>query len=115
MKPMARRMRSAGGATCVNSTPPTRAGEERSQREVFGLRVVQHDGAGRLLRPELVLLAHHDAAALGAQEREQAVLVREVGAGGIAEGIARAAIALLQELRHLAGVLVGEAELGADP
>ena len=45
----------------------------------------------------------------------RARLVGEVRAGGVAEAVARAAIALLEQLAHVARVLVAEAELGADP
>jgi hypothetical protein len=51
------------------------------------------DGRGRLLGVDLVLLGERDADLLGVQEREERALVGEIGAGGIAEGVAVAAIA----------------------
>src|SRR5579883_1964392 len=65
-----------------------------SHGEVLGLRVVADDGRGRLLGVELVFVGHLDADAAGAEQVEEARLVGEVGAGGVAEGVARAAIAL---------------------
>ena len=51
---------------------------------------------------------------LGAEQLEQHRLVGHVGAGRVAEGEARAAVALLEELAHLARVVAGDAELAAD-
>src|SRR5262245_45755444 len=63
--------------------------------EVARLRMVQHNGAGALLGPELVFFGQLDADALRAQEFEELRLVGEIWAGGIAEAVARAAITLL--------------------
>ncbi len=64
------------------------------------------DGRGVLLGMELVGLAHDDADARSVQQVEDLALVGEIGAAEIAEGIARAAIALAKELIDVAGVLV---------
>ena len=48
------------------------------------------------------------------QQLQQGRLVGEVRAGRVAEAVARAAIALLEQLAHVARVVVAEAELGAD-
>ena len=48
------------------------------------------------------------------QQLQQRRLVGEVRAGRVAEAVARAAIALLEQLAHVARIVVAEAELGAD-
>ncbi len=48
------------------------------------------------------------------QQRQQLLLVGEVGAGGIAEGIAAAAIALRKHRVVVARLLGGEAQFAAD-
>ena len=68
-----------------------------SHREILGLGVVQYDRRGRLLRVELKALAEGEPDAIGAEQVEDLFLVLQVRTGGIAEGIARAAIALLQK------------------
>ena len=55
-----------------------------------------------------------DADALGAEQAHQGFLVFEFRAGWVAEGIAAAAVVLLQHLFHVAVVFGGEAEFGAD-
>src|SRR5260221_13283452 len=85
-----------------------------SHREILRLRVRDDDRRGRLLRVELVLLAEGDAHLVGAQQRKQLFLVAEIGTGGIAEGIAAAAIALVEHSVEIARLLGGEAELAAD-
>ena len=67
-----------------------------------------------MLGVELVLVGERDADLLGVQERQDLALVGEVRAGGIAEGIAAAAIALLQQRLDVARLVGGEAQLGAD-
>src|SRR6185437_15427076 len=74
-----------------------------SHREILRLRMRHDDRRGRLLGIELVLLGEHDA-----------VLVAAIGAGRIAEGIAAAAIALVEHGVEIARLLAGEAELAAD-
>src|SRR5438270_856712 len=83
-------------------------------RKVFRLRVVDDDGGGRLLGIELVFLAEADADLLGMQQLQQLLLVGEVRAGRVAEGIAAAAIALRQHLVVVARLFGGEAQFAAD-
>src|SRR4051812_18205988 len=85
-----------------------------SDVEVARLRMVQDDGAGALLGPELVLVGQLDADPGGTQQLQQRRLIGEVGAGRVAEAVARAAVALLEQLAHLPGVVVAEPELGPD-
>src|SRR6185437_13077722 len=85
-----------------------------AHREILRLRMRHDDRRGRLLRIELVLLGEHDADLVGAQQREKLFLVAEIGAGRIAEGIAAAAIALVEHGVEIARLLAGEAELAAD-
>jgi len=49
--------------------------------------MMKNDGAGGLFRPELVFVAKFDADFLGAEEGEELVLIGDVRAGGVAEGI----------------------------
>src|SRR5947209_7701540 len=67
-------------------------------RKILRLRVVDDDGRGGLLGVELVFLTEADADLLGVQQLQELLLVGEVRAGRIAEGIAAAAIALRQHL-----------------
>src|SRR5216683_8281313 len=94
----------------LHTTPAARP----SHREILRLRVRRHDRRGRLLGGELVLLAEGDADLVGAQQRQQLLLVAEIGTGGVAEGIAAAAIALVEHGVEIARLLGGEAELAAD-
>ena len=71
---------------------------DKSDVEIARLGVVQDDRGGRLLGVELVLVGQLDADPRGVEQREQLALVGEVGAGGVAEGVARAAVALLEQL-----------------
>ena len=73
-----------------------------SHREVLGLRVVEDDGGGRLLRVELVFFGEGDADLIGVEQRQELLLVGEVGAGGVAEGVA--AVALARQ-PHFAGTI----------
>ena len=70
--------------------------------------MVEDEGGGGLLRVELELVAEGEADALGAQQRENLALVFQLGAGRLAEGVARAAVALQQQAAALAGVLGAE-------
>ena len=63
---------------------------------------------------QLVLVGHVHPDAPGIQQVQQDALVSQVGTGGIAKGIAAAAIALLQHLAHVAGILMAEAQLAPD-
>jgi len=54
---------------------------------------MEDDGRGQLLRVELVFLGEGDADRLGVERREL-LLVGEIRAGGVAEGIAAVAVAL---------------------
>src|SRR3546814_16080070 len=76
---------------------------------------MEHDRRRALFRMELVLVAELHPDLAGIEEAEKLVLVLQVRAGGIAEGVAAAAVALLEHLLHVAIVLGGEAELGAAP
>ena len=70
---------------------------------------MQHDRARALFRVQLPLIADRDADPLGVQQPQQRRLVLQLGAGGIAERIAPAAIALAEHLIEVAVVLAGEA------
>src|SRR5688500_6420347 len=82
--------------------------------EVLRLRMKHDDRRRRLLGIELILLGQRDTDAVRLEQAEELLLVGEIGARGIAEGVAAAAVALVQHLVHRAGVLGGEAELAAD-
>jgi SAM-dependent methyltransferase len=82
-----------------------------SDREVLRARVVANEGRGRLLGPQLVLVAHANPDAIRPQKVQEHLLVGQVGAGRVAEGEAAAAVALLEELLHLARVLSGDVEI----
>ena len=51
----------------------------------------------------------------GVQQLEQLGLLLEVGAGRVAEGVARAPVALVEQVLHVGGVVAGDAQLLADP
>jgi len=72
------------GGSAISLHFPVRQGKTpASHREVLRLWVVHQDGRGRLLGVELVFLGEGDADFLGAEQRQQLLLVGEVGAGGI--------------------------------
>src|SRR5690348_13320181 len=76
---------------------------------------MMHDnGGGGLLGVELVFFRERDADVVGAQQCQELALVGEVGAGGVAKGVAAAAIALLQDRFGVAGLVGGEAQFAAD-
>jgi hypothetical protein len=50
-------------------------GDGKSNAEVFRLRVVDDDGGGRLLRVQLVFLAHFQSDPSGAEQVENLTLV----------------------------------------
>src|SRR3546814_17451147 len=77
--------------------------------------MMQHDRRGRLLRVELVLVGQHDADLRRLEQAQELLLVLQLRAGRVAEGVARAAIALAEHGIEVAGVLVAEAELAPDP
>src|SRR5689334_344539 len=79
-------------------TPRAALAEEPLDGEVFGPGIEHHDRAGRLLRMELPFVRHRDADPLGIEQAKQRLLVLELGAGRIAERVARSAIALRQHL-----------------
>src|SRR5262245_42580199 len=85
-----------------------------SHRKILRLAMRHDDRRGRLLGVELVLLAQGDADLLRPQQLQQLPLVAEIGAGRVAEGVAAAAIALVQHGVEVARLLGGEAELAAD-
>src|SRR3546814_6179897 len=76
--------------------------------------MMQHDRRGRLLRVELVLVGQHDADLRRLEQAQELLLVPQLRAGRVAEGVARAAIALAEHGIEVAGVLVAEAELAPD-
>jgi hypothetical protein len=82
--------------------------------KVFGLRVVGDDRVGGLLGDEHEVLSQGDGDGLGIEQFDDESAVFEVGACRVAEGIAGAAIPLLEELTGGGGVFAGEAKLGAD-
>src|ERR1700730_10793357 len=86
--------------------PPTPS-PSLSHREILRLRVGDDDRRGRLLGVELVFLGERQANLLGVEQRQQLALVGEGGTSGIAEGVAAAAIALLQQRLDVAR-LVGD-------
>ena len=51
----------------------------------------------------------------GGSSRDQLRPVLQVGAGRVAERVARAAVALPEDLVHVVGVLTGESQLGPHP
>src|SRR3546814_10362172 len=80
-----------------------------SDGKVLGLRMMQHVRRGRLLRVELVLVGQHDADLRRLEQAQELLLVLQLRAGRVAEGVARAAIALAEHGIEVAGVLVAEA------
>lgn len=85
-----------------------------SDREVLGFGVVDDDGAGGLLGVDLEVFGESAADAFGLEEAEEFFLVGHVGAGGVAEGVARALVVLGKEFAHVGGVFVGDVEFLAD-
>src|SRR3546814_8352465 len=77
--------------------------------------MVQHDRRGRLLRVELGLVGQHHAHLRRLQQAQELLLVLQLRAGRIAEGIARPAVALAEHGIEVAGILMAEAELAPDP
>ncbi len=75
--------------------------------------MMHEDGAGALLGVDLPVLGQRAADALGLEEAEEFFLVGHVGAGGVAEAVAAAAVVLGEELVDLRGVVVPDAQLGA--
>src|SRR3546814_7608151 len=65
-----------------------------SDGKVLGLRMMQHDRRGRLHRVELVRDGQHDADLRRLEQAQELLLVLQRRAGRVAEGVARAAIAL---------------------
>src|SRR5215472_2254986 len=88
--------------------------EYGSDGEIFGLRVVDDDRRGRLLRLELVFLGKGDADLVGAQQREQLTLVGKIGACRVAERISAATVALLKHRVGVARLLGSKTELAAN-
>src|ERR1051326_6948716 len=83
--------------------------------EVLGLGMVDDDGGGGLFGLELEGVCKADAdGLLGMQQREELGLVFEVGAGRVSEGVARAAVLLVEEVGDARGVVLGDAELFSD-
>ncbi len=82
-----------------------------SRYKILGLGMVDDDGVGALLGLQVELLgeAHADVL-LGLEQAEDLRLVLEVGAGGIAEGVTRAAIFLVEEIGDARRVFAGDAE-----
>src|SRR3954451_1643069 len=74
----------------------TRAGKS-SRVEVLGFRVMHDDRVGRLLGNQLERLRQRHADPLRMQQLDHLGAVLEVGTGGIAEGVARPAVALMGE------------------
>ena len=73
--------------------------------------MVDDDGVGALLGLQMKLLreAHADVL-LGLEQAEDFFLIFEIGAGGIAEGVTRAAIFLMKQIGDARGVFAGDAE-----
>src|ERR1051325_9901694 len=82
--------------------------------EVFRLRVMDDDRRGRLFGIELVLIAERDPDLVGAQQLQNGPLIGEVRAGRVAEGIAAAAITLVQHLVMVTRLLGGKAQFAAN-
>ena len=76
--------------------------------------MVSDDGIRRLLGDEHVVFGEGDADFLGMQKLDDQGAVFEVGAGGVAEGVARAAVALVEEVGDFVGIFAGMTELLAD-
>src|SRR3546814_2798049 len=86
-----------------------------SDGNVLGLRMMQHDRRGRLLRVELVLVGQHDADLRRLEQAQELLLVLQLRPGRVAEGVARAATALAAHGIEVTGVLVAAAALAPDP
>lgn len=78
--------------------------------EVLGFGVMDDDGAGGLLGVDLPIFGEVAADAGGVEQREEFFLVLQVGAGGVAEGVARAAVFLGEEAFDFGAVICGDAQ-----
>ena len=82
--------------------------------EVLCLRVMDDEGVGTLFGLEVVALGEADAdVLLGLEELKDLGLVFEVGAGGVAEGVARAAVLLVEEVFDVGGVFGVDSKVDA--
>ncbi len=68
------------------------------------------DGVGALFGFQVVALGETDAdGVFRLEEAKDFLLVFEVGAGGVAEGVPGAAVLLVDEVADRAGILAGDA------
>src|SRR5512133_2875034 len=74
-----------------------------SDVKILRLRMVNDDGVGGLLGGEHVVLGQLDADLLRTQQLDDLFPLRQIGTGRIAEGVAAAAIALLEQLADAGG------------
>src|SRR5205823_1043489 len=86
-----------------------------SHVEILGLGVVGDDGIGALLGGEHEVFGEGDADFFGFEDLSDECAVFEVGAGWVAEGIAAAAVGLLEDLGDAGGIFGPEAEFLAHP
>src|SRR5688572_14021665 len=86
-----------------------------SDVEILRLRMVCDDRVGALLGDEHVVFAERDADRFGLEELRDEGPVFEVGARGVAEGIAAAAVALLEDLLRVRRILRPESQLLPHP
>src|SRR5205085_4678089 len=86
-----------------------------SHYEVLGGRMVHYERRSRLLRLKLKAGSQANADVLFRfEQREQLALVFQVGAGRIAERVARATIFLVEEIADAGSVVNRNAQLFAD-
>ncbi len=77
--------------------------------------MVDHDGRSGLLGPELILVAQLHVDPPGIEHGQNFVLIGQIRAGRITEGVPRTAIFLFDQITDGARVLGAETQLGADP
>lgn len=79
--------------------------------KIFGLGMMDNYAVGALLRLKVEALGEmHADVFFGLEEAEDLGLIFEVGAGGVAEGVAGAAILLMEEVADAGRVFGCDAE-----
>src|SRR5439155_11437940 len=106
----------ANNSRCMGASPRQPSHNSSAQSpaddaEVAGFGVVRHQRARRLFGDELVLVGEGDADAGGVEQFEELCLILEAGAGGVAEAVAAALVALHEEVLDGRRVGAGDGEL----
>src|SRR5579871_2425638 len=100
----------ASGGEC--KVPLSGRPRGRSGVEVLRFRMMDHDGVGRLLGVQLILLGQTHADPARFEQLDDLRPVLEVRAGAVAEGEAGAAVFELEHAVERRRILCAESELG---